>query len=128
MIRRRNDPILLPPASPFSQVVSDDRYLFLSGVVAADIPGGRALVGDIRAETRLVLTTIGDLLRRHGAALDDVLRVDVHLADLSEIQAMDEVYRVFFGRCPPARTCTGATGLFGGCRVEVTVMARRGDR
>jgi len=124
MIRRQNDSLLNPPASPFSQVVSDGQYLFLSGVVAADIPGGEALVGDIRAETRLVLTTIRDLLRRHGVALDDVLRVDVHLADLAEIRAMDEVYREFFRHRPPARTCTGASGLFADCRVEITVMAR----
>lgn len=127
MIYRGNDPRLYPPTSPYSQVVSDDHYVFLSGVVAADIPGGDVLRGDICAETRLILSTIRDLLHQHGTALHRVLRVDVYLADLAEIGAMDAVYQEFFAGHLPARTCTGATELCGGCRVEITVMAQRGD-
>lgn len=125
MIRRGNDLVLYPPTSPYSQVVSDGDYLFLSGVVAADIPGGEVVVGDIRGETRLVLAAIADLLRRHGASLERVVRVDVHLRDLEEMAIMDQVYRRFFRHQLPARTCTGNATLYGDCRVEITVMARQ---
>ena len=40
---RRFQPKAVPASkAPFSQVVMDDRYAFLSGLVAADFPAGRA--------------------------------------------------------------------------------------
>jgi 2-iminobutanoate/2-iminopropanoate deaminase len=57
--------------------------------------------------------------------MDRIVRVDVHLADLAEIGAMNEVYRRYFeaGKYP-ARTCAGSAKIVGGCRVEITCMAR----
>lgn len=123
----RNDPDLPPPPFPGSQLVLDDQYVFVSGLVAADIvDAGDPVTGDVAAETRLVLTRLRQMLEGAGCGLDRVVRADVHLADLSEIGAMDAVYRQFFdpGRYP-ARTCTESPRLFGGSRVEITLLARR---
>ena len=43
-------------------MVLDDHYAFLSGLVAADFPAGVEVLGDVAAETRAVLSTIGDIL------------------------------------------------------------------
>ena len=122
----RNDPGLPPPPFPGSHLVLDDRYVFVSGLVAADVAGTADRVGDVAAETRVVMTELQRMLETVGCALDRVVRVDVHLADLGEIEAMDAVYREFFAADRyPARTCTESPRLFGGCRVEVTLLARR---
>lgn len=111
--------------APFSRIVSDDRYAFVAGVVAADLPGGEAALGDVAAETRLVMDAIGDMLAEIGLAFERVVRVDLHLADFGEFAQVNEVYRRYFeeGRYP-ARTATESRRLFGGSRVEVTCMAR----
>ncbi len=111
--------------APFSQVVTDDRYAFLSGLVAADFPAGLAVLGDVGAETRAVLGAIRDTLAEIGLAMDRIVRVEVHLADLDDFDVMDNVYRTFFkvGACP-ARTTTESRRLFGGSRVEITCQAR----
>lgn len=115
------------PASraPFSQVVLDDHYAFLSGLVAADFPAGRAVLGDTGAETRAVLTAVRAILAELGMGMDRVVRADVHLADLDDFDAMDDAYREFFegGACP-ARTTTESRRLFGGSLVEITCQAR----
>lgn len=112
-------------AAPFSQVVLDDRYAHLAGLVAADFPAGRAVLGDVAAETGAVLGAIRDVLAEIGLDLGDVVRADVHLASLDDFDAMDGAYRTFFeaGRYP-ARTTTESPRLFGGSRVEITCMAR----
>lgn len=123
-ISHLNDPDLPAPASPFCHVVTDGRYAFLAGRVAADIAEGRDAAGDIAAETDLVLRSIHETLARLGLGMDRIVRVDVHLLDLGEIAAMDAVYRRFFaGDAYPARTCTQAGALFGGCRIEITCIA-----
>ena len=124
-INHLNDPDLPAPASPFCHVVSDDRYAFLAGRVAADIAEGKAALGDIAAETDLVMRSIHDTLARLKLGMERIVRVDVHLTDLAEIAAMDAVYRCFFTEgAYPARTCTQAGRLYGGCRIEITCMAR----
>lgn len=117
----------LPPLGfPGTQMVLDDHYAHLSGIIATDLPGAYGALGDVRAETRLVIEAVRTLLHEVGLTLADAVRVDVHLADIGDVDAMDEVYGPFFdaGRYP-ARTCTESPRLCGGARVEITVMARR---
>lgn len=116
------------PASdaPFSQVVLDDDYAFFAGLVAADFPEGQAVLGDVGAETRAVLAAIGRMLDQLRLERERIVRVDVHLADLDDFDAMDAAYREFFpGGRYPARTTTESRRLFGDSRVEITCQVRR---
>ena len=110
--------------APFAPIVTDGRYAFVAGVVAADISGSEAVLGDVAAETELVMSAIRDMLADIGLGLDRVVKVEAHLADLNEFPAFNDAYRRFFeeGRYP-ARTTTESRRLYGGSRVEVTCMA-----
>lgn len=103
----------------------DDRYAFVAGVVACDVPGGAAVHGDIAAETRIVMTAIRDALGRVGLGLERIVRVDVHMTDLSRMAELNAAYVPFFPLgALPTRTCTESARLAGGSNVEITVMAR----
>ncbi len=123
---RRFQPKAVPESkAPFSQVVMDDHYAFLSGLVAADFPEGLAALGDVGAETRAVLSTIRDILAEIELGMGRIVRVEVHLADLDDFDAMDTAYREFFeAGSYPARTTTESRKLFGDSRVEITCQAR----
>lgn len=125
MPRHLTFPDLVDAGAPFSAVVLDDRYAFLAGIVAADMQQGRDVLGDVGLETRAVMTTIRALLDRLGLDMGDIVRCDVHLTDLDDMDEMNAVYGSFFekGACP-ARTCVQSGKLFGGSLVEITCMAR----
>jgi 2-iminobutanoate/2-iminopropanoate deaminase len=107
-------------------VVLDDQYAFLAGLVAADFPSGIAVLGDVAAETREVLATIGNILDELQLSRDQIVKVDVHLTDLDDFNAMDAAYREFFaGNAYPARTTTESKRLFGDSKVEITCQVRR---
>ena len=126
MHEHKNFPADIKIGAPFSNLVLDDDYVFLSGLVAADVEKGLAVLGDIRAETEVVMKTIKFLLGEVGLDMSNIVRCDVHLTDLGEMEAMNEVYGGFFeAGLYPARTTTQSGALFGGSRVEVTCMARR---
>ena len=113
-------------AAPFSQMVIDDHYVFLAGLVAADFPEGLMVLGDVRAETRAVMSKIEEMLAEIGLGMQRIVRCEVHLADLDDFDAMDAAYREFFdGDQWPARTTTESRRLFGASRVEITAQARR---
>ena len=111
--------------APFSHLVVDGTYAFLSGIVASDVPGGAAAHGDLAREAEIVMAAIRDALTRIGLEMERIVRVEVHLTDLSRMPEFDRVYRQFFpSDALPARTCTQSGGLAGGSNVEVTVLAR----
>ena len=123
---KRVQPNSIPESNaPFSQIVLDDRYAYFAGLVAADFPHGLAVLGDVSAETRVVMGAISDMLEEVGLNFEDVVKAEVHLADLSDFDAMDAAYREFFPpKVYPVRTTTESPKLFGGSKVEVTVQAR----
>ena len=125
MIKRVQSDTVPESDAPFSQIVLDDRYAYLAGLVAADFPHGLAVLGDVSAETRVVMGAISDMLKEVGLNFEDVVKAEVHLADLSDFDAMDAAYREYFPpKGYPARTTTESPKLFGGSKVEVTVQAR----
>ena len=121
-----NDPTLPKPSFPGSHMVVDDHYMFISGLTVADLSNGEAARGDVKEETRLVMRELARMLEQEGGSLADVVRVDVHLTDLKQINALDSIYAEFFepGRYP-ARTCTESPHICGGSTVEITLMAQR---
>ncbi len=104
----------------------DEHYAFLAGLVAADFPAGLHTLGDVGAETRAVLGAIGDILDELQLSRDNMVKVEVHLSDLDDFDAMDDAYREFFNpNAYPARTTTESAHLFGGSKVEITCQVRR---
>ena len=125
MPQHRNFPDMIEIGAPFSNVVVDGDYAFLSGLVAADTKEGQAVLGDVAAETEVVMRTIRALLTGVRLQMEDIVRCDVHLTDLADMHAMNEVYGRFFEEgAYPARTTTQSGALFGGSKVEITCVAR----
>ena len=123
---RRIQPNAIPKSdAPFSQIVLDDCYAYFAGLVAAEFPDGVAVLGDVAAETRVVMAAISEMLKEVGLSFEDVVKADVHLSDLDDFDAMDVAYREYFPPgVYPARTTTESPRLFGGSKVEMTVQAR----
>ena len=49
-------------------------------------------------------------LVRNGSSMEQVLKVNVYLADLADYKGMNEVYRGRFGDSPPVRTTVATYG------------------
>lgn len=121
-----NDSKMPSPPFPASHMVLDDNYVFVSGLVAADIVGeDDPAMGDVAAETRVVLSEVCRMLETVGCEMDRIVRVDVHLANLDDMEVMNTSYREFFSSERfPSRTTTESSHLAGGSRVEFTLLAR----
>ncbi|WP_249975403.1 RidA family protein [Vreelandella olivaria] len=120
-----NDPTLPKPSFPGSHMVVDGHYAFISGLTVADLSNGDSVRGDICEETRWIMRELERMLEQEGSSLADVVRVDIHLTNLQDINKVDSVYAEFFehGRYP-ARTCTESPNLCGGSNIEITLMAK----
>lgn len=114
---------VLPKGLPFSEAVRVGELLFLSGQIGI-VPGTLKLVpGGIREEARQTLENIKSCLEAHGLAMTDLVKCTVMLADISEWDTFNEVYKTYFAGRYPARSALGANGLAQGARVEVECIA-----
>jgi reactive intermediate/imine deaminase len=107
---------------PFSEAVRVGKTLYLSGQLGVD-RSMQLAAGGIVAETRQTMENIKATLERYGASLDDVVKVTVMLADMSEWAEMNQVYMTYFPKHLPARSAFGTTGLAFGARLEIECVA-----
>jgi reactive intermediate/imine deaminase len=110
---------------PFSSAVRVGHTLYLSGMIG-NLPGTLELApGGIQGETRQALENIKATLEHAGSSMDRVVKCTVFLADMSEWQAMNEVYVTYFDK-KPARSAFGASGIALDGRVEIECIATVG--
>ncbi|WP_029421402.1 RidA family protein [Alicyclobacillus macrosporangiidus] len=108
------------PFGPYSQAVKAGNRIYVSGQRPIDVKTGE-MPADIAGQARQVLKNVQAILQAAGATLDDVVKVNVYLADLNDFAAFNSVYAEFFHEPYPARTTIGAA--LRGILVEVDVIA-----
>jgi reactive intermediate/imine deaminase len=93
------------PGSPlFSQGIQAGPTLYVSGMTGVD-PVSKRLAGEtIQAQTRQALLNCEAVLRAGGASKDDIVEVQVLLADPADFAGMNEAYAACFEAAPPARS------------------------
>ena len=111
------------PIGPYSQAIQAGNFIFVAGEKGIDRNTGKIVPGGIAAETRQTLENIKAILAEAGATLDDAVASTVHMVDLSEFAAMNQVYAEYFQAMPPGRTTVQVPALPGGARIEITVTA-----
>jgi 2-iminobutanoate/2-iminopropanoate deaminase len=110
---------------PYSQAVRAGGFLFLSGQLPIQ-PVNGIMPEDIAGQTRQAILNIQAILESQGLSLREVVKNSVFLSDLANFNAMNDVYREFFGEAPPARSCFQVAGIPRGALVEIEAVAVTG--
>jgi pimeloyl-ACP methyl ester carboxylesterase/enamine deaminase RidA (YjgF/YER057c/UK114 family) len=98
--------------------------LFVSGTLGTT--EGFELAAGIAGQTTQTLENMARILAADGASWDDVAKVDVFIAEMSDAPAMNEAYSAYFGdEVPPARITVGGCDLALGALVEMDCVAQR---
>jgi 2-iminobutanoate/2-iminopropanoate deaminase len=112
------------PTGPYSQAIVANGFVFVSGQRPVD-PASGLIPSGIGAQTRQVMTNLSAVLEAAGTTLGDVVKVAVHLADLSMFEAFNVEYGQWFEPSYPTRTTVGSE--LRGILVEVDVVAVQGQ-
>ena len=109
---------------PYSQAVVSDGLMFTAGQIALDPVTMMVVPGDVAAQTEQVMTNLAAICEAAAASLQDVVKTTVFLQDMSDFNAMNEVYARHFGDNRPARSTVAARGLPRDVRVEIEAIVR----
>ncbi|MDF7775550.1 Rid family hydrolase [Sphingomonas sp. AOB5] len=108
---------------PFSTgMIAEGRMVFLSGQGPQDPATGEFVLESAEQQARLALDNLTRALANAGATWANVARVGIYLADLSDFETVNRVYRDYVVEPFPARTTIGAP-LLVGMKVEVDCVA-----
>jgi 2-iminobutanoate/2-iminopropanoate deaminase len=111
------------PIGPYSQAIKAGEFVFCAGQTARDPETNKLIEGDISAQTDRVLKNISAVLAAAGTDMDHVVKTTVYLKNISDFNAMNEVYARYFKDAPPARATVGVAGLPADSLVEIEVVA-----
>lgn len=112
--------------APFSDVVEVGDFYFLSGQIGIDHISREMVEGGIEAETRQCLENIKAVLAQHNLEMKDVVKALVILDDIEDFAAFNKIYREYFPQ-KPARTTFAAEALALGAKIEIEVVAVKGE-
>ncbi len=108
------------PAGPYSHAVVANGFVFISGQGPVD-PETGTMPDAFADQVRQTLKNVQTILEAAGSSLDEVVKVNAYVTDLTRFAEFNDVYKEFFQDDPPART-TVATALLG-ILVEVDCIA-----
>jgi len=92
------------PVGVYSQGVSADRLIFVSGQLPIDPATGKFVEKDIKKQTRQIFKNIEQVLTAEGAKMEDIVKLGVFLLNLNDFKEVNKVFQEFFAQYLPART------------------------
>ena len=111
------------PAFSHAAVAGD--LIFVSGTLGTKSGSFDLVEGGMGPQTTQTLANIRSILAGAGATLDDVVKVNVYVTDMSVFSEMNRAYLEIFGDEPPARITVGCSALALGALVEIDCIAQK---
>jgi len=107
-----------PRAGVNCQAMVAGGLVFCSGNLPADL-SGKIIDGDIQAHTHQCIKNLAAVLEAAGSSINDVVKVNVFLADMGDFDKMNSVYTQYWGDEKPARTCVAVKTLPKNADIEI---------
>ena len=107
----------------FCHAVIAGDFIFVSGTLGTKPNSMELVAGGTGPETTQALRHIETILRSCGATLEDIVKVNVFLADINTFSIMNTAYIDVMGTDPPARITVGRADLALGASVEIDCVA-----
>ncbi len=114
-----------PPKFHYSAGIKTEQFIFLAGIVGHENPDTGEEVKGIEAQTRQCLENIKEVLETAGSSLSNVVSTTVYLPDMDTFLKMNEVYKTYFPKDPPARATVSAGLVSSKMLVEIQCIAVR---
>jgi 2-iminobutanoate/2-iminopropanoate deaminase len=108
---------------PYSQAIIHNGLIYISGQGPIDPQTNQVVHGTIEQETELSMENIRIILEEAGSSLSKVLQITAYLVNMREYGRFNDVYKRYFPKEPPARTCIQASRLPFDIRVEINAIA-----
>jgi 2-iminobutanoate/2-iminopropanoate deaminase len=107
---------------PYVHAIRAGDLLFCSGQIALDPRTGELTGATAADQAGRCLENLAAVCDAAGTGLGSAVKVTIYLTDMTDFQAVNEVYASFFEASPPARVAVAVAALPKGARVEMDAI------
>ena len=115
------------PQGPCSQTVAFSHYNHISAQLPLDPKTGELIVGGIKEQTGQCLKNIKEIIESTHHVMGDVVKINIALKNISDINAVNEIYTTFFPDGIPARRIIGVSALPGDALVQIDAVVSNAE-
>ncbi|MDE5419792.1 hypothetical protein L3049_17515 [Labilibaculum sp. DW002] len=99
------------PKVPYSHTVAFSHYNHISGQLPIDPKSGEIVAGGAKEQATQCLNNIKAIVESINHNMDDVVKINIQVRNIADMDAVNEVYPTFFKGDLPARTVIGVSAI-----------------
>lgn len=116
------------PLSPlYTQTVAFSHYNHIAAQLPIDPQSNAMIEGGAKEQAEQCLNNIKAIVESVGHVMDDIVKVNVQLKDMADLDAVNQVYANFFEKELPARTTVGVSAIPMDALVQIDVVMSNGE-
>ena len=108
---------------PYSQAVKVGGFIYTSGAIPVDPANGEVVAGGVVEQAKQALTNLKEVLEASGSSLDKVVKTTVFIKNMNDFATINEVYKEYFTKNYPARSCVEVVRLPKDVLIEIECVA-----
>ena len=110
------------PKVSYSHTVAFSHYNHISGQLPLDPKTSEMVAGGVKEQAGQCLKNIRAIIESVDHVMDDVVKINICIKNIADIDAVNEVYTTFFKSDLPARTIVGVSVLPMGALVQIDAV------
>ena len=119
-----NTPNAPQAIGPYSQAISFEKILFISGQIPANPQTGEIVSGGVAEETHQVMKNLKAILEEAGSHFSNAIKTSIFLKDMNDFAVVNEIYASYFESGNyPARETVQVAKLPKDVNVEISMIA-----
>lgn len=124
MKKQINTPNAPQAIGPYSQAISFDKILFISGQIPADPQTGQIVSGGVAEEAHQVMKNLKAILEEAGSQFSNAVKTTIFLKNMDDFAVVNEIYASYFEEGNyPARETVQVAKLPKDVNVEISMIA-----
>ena len=115
------------PKGPYSQTVAFSHYNHISAQLPLDPKTGEVVAGGVKEQTGQCLKNIKAIVESVNHVMGDIVKINIALKNIADIDAVDEIYTTFFPGGVPARRTIGVSALPGDALIQIDAVVSNAE-
>ena len=115
------------PKGPYSQTVAFSHYNHISAQLPLDPKTGEIVAGGVKEQTAQCLKNIKAIVESVNHVMGDIVKINIALKNIADIDAVDEIYTTFFPGGVPARRTIGVSALPGDALIQIDAVVSNAE-
>lgn len=116
-----------PQNSISTQTVAYSHYNHISGQLPIDVKTDEVITGGVKKQATQCLNNIKAILESIDHLMDDIVKVNIQLKNMEDLEVVNEVYKTFFENDLPARTTIGVSAIPMDALVQMDAVASNAE-